>query len=93
MPAMRLLAYLVGNNLTTIKIDMKALGEMKGVDIRPSPSTVRKVPRSRPTQDNLGEPYRRGITLWIGKDGEDRGPAFSFRSTTSNELISNLLMR
>ncbi len=38
----------------------------------------------------MGEPYRLGVTLWICKDGADRGAGVFRQDHHLEQLISNL---
>lgn len=41
-------------------------------------------------RDNMGEPFRLGVTLWICMDGEDRGSGVFVMPHEIDELITNL---
>ena len=41
-------------------------------------------------RDNMGEPYRAGISLWIYQDGMDMGPGLFIEDTTLDDLIAGL---
>ncbi|MEH2517365.1 hypothetical protein V1279_002938 [Bradyrhizobium sp. AZCC 1610] len=42
-------------------------------------------------KDNMGEPYRSGVTVWIAKDGDDRGSGVFLEERDLDGLISGLL--
>ncbi|UPT95495.1 hypothetical protein J4G48_0040790 [Bradyrhizobium barranii subsp. apii] len=40
--------------------------------------------------DNMGEPYRTGVTIWVAKDGEDNGSGVFLQTYDLDNLIAGL---
>jgi hypothetical protein len=63
---------------------------LKGVEIKSFMIVGEEGACIKGYQDNMGEPYRSGVTLWICKDGNDRGSGVFIQSSVLDDLITSL---
>lgn len=63
---------------------------MRGVEIKTFSIIGEEGACIKGYQDNMGEPYRSGITLWIKKNGADEGSGLFLEDHYLEQLISCL---
>jgi hypothetical protein len=63
---------------------------MKGVEINTTVIRGEEGALLKAYRDNMGDPYRSGITVWIAKDGKDNGSGVFLQDSEVDFLIAGL---
>lgn len=63
---------------------------MKAIDIKTLVITGEEGSRIRAYRDNMGEPFREGISIWISKDGAENESGLFLQTYDLDVLIAGL---